>query len=115
MPRNCLAPLLPSPCARSGNPQIGLMRKRTRNPGMVLPVMMAQLSAASWETMMRRSLLMASGTCSPAEYQRMVLEKAAATQLATAAFWTGKGSAAQVTPFLTRAKRNARRLRRGGP
>jgi predicted metal-binding transcription factor (methanogenesis marker protein 9) len=33
---------------------------------------------ASWETVMRRTLLIAQSDCSPAEYRRMVKEKAEA-------------------------------------
>ena len=43
-----------------------------------MPLTMARLSLASWETIARRTLLMASGTCPPAEYRRMVTEKLAA-------------------------------------
>jgi hypothetical protein len=47
---------------------------------------MARLMAASWKTVLRRSLLMARGACSAAEYQRMTAEKIAAVQTATRAF-----------------------------
>jgi len=74
--------------------------------------MMAQLTAASWETIFRRTMMMAQGTCRPAEYQRMVMEKAAAMRLSTAALMSGKGGAAVLAPYLTRASANAKRLRR---
>jgi hypothetical protein len=74
--------------------------------------MMAQLAIASWETIFYRSLMMATGTCSVAEYQRMCLEKAAATHAATVALMTGKGEAATLAPYLSRARANARRLRK---
>ena len=88
------------------------MKKRIRKSSHVLPLLMVQLGAASWETILRRSLMMAQGTCSAAEYRRMVSEKSAALQSSTVAFWSGKSHRAIVAPFLTRARRNARRLRR---
>ena len=47
-------------------------RRRAALP-LPLPLMMADLAFASWETMLRRTVMMAQGNCSPAEYQRMVL------------------------------------------
>ena len=73
---------------------------------------MARLTAASWETILRRSLLMARGACSTAEYQRMVAEKLAAIQTASRALMTGKGQGAMLAPFASRARSNAKRLRR---
>lgn len=46
------------------------------------------LAAASWETIARRSMLMATGRCSPAEYQRMMTEKAQANWAAGIALMT---------------------------
>jgi hypothetical protein len=83
------------------------MTKRSRN----LPAMMTQLAMSSWETIFHRSLMMAQGTCSAAEYQRMVMEKAAAMQASTLALMTGRGHAAAVAPYLVRSRANARRLR----
>jgi hypothetical protein len=77
-----------------------------------LPMMMAQLTFSSWETIYRRSLMMARGTCSPAEYQRMVGEKAAALQASTLALMTGRGRAAALSPYLVRSRANAKRLRK---
>lgn len=90
------------------------MRKRIRSPvsGLGLSLTMARLTAASWETILRRSLLMARGACSAAEYQRMVAEKVAATQAAARALMRGRGSAAMLAPFTSRARSNAKRLRR---
>ena len=88
------------------------MRKRTRTPSLSLPVMMAQLTLASWETIFRRTMMMAQGTCSAAEYQRMGAEKAAAMGQSVTALLTGRGQAAMVAPFVTRARANAKRLRR---
>jgi hypothetical protein len=75
---------------------------------------MARLMAASWETVLRRGLLMARGACSAAEYQRMTAEKVAAMQTATRALMRGKGQAAMLAPFVSRARSNAKRLRRKG-
>jgi hypothetical protein len=85
------------------------MTKRTRN----LPAMMTQLTLSSWETIFHRGVMMAQGTCSAAEYQRMVMEKATAMQASTMALMTGRGNAAVLAPYLVRARANARRLRRG--
>jgi hypothetical protein len=80
---------------------------KTRN----LPAMMTQLTLSSWETIFHRSMMMAQGTCSVAEYQRMVMEKAAAIQASTFALMTGRGNAAALAPYLVRSRANARRLR----
>ncbi|HEX3576105.1 MAG TPA: hypothetical protein VHU42_16005 [Rhodopila sp.] len=80
---------------------------KTRN----LPAMMTQLTISSWETIFHRSMMMAQGTCSVAEYQRMVMEKAAAIQASTFALMTGRGNAAALAPYLVRSRANARRLR----
>jgi hypothetical protein len=85
------------------------MTKRTRN----LPAMMTALTLSSWETIFHRSVMMAKGTCSAAEYQRMIMEKAAAMQASTMALMTGRGNAAVLAPYLVRSRANARRLRRG--
>ncbi len=84
------------------------MRKRSRN----LPSMVTQLTLASWETIFRRGLMMAQGTCSPAEYQRMVAEKAAAMQASAMALMMGRGPSAALAPYLVKSRANARRLRR---
>ena len=78
---------------------------------MTIPLMMTQMTLASWETIFHRSLLMAQGTCTAAEYQRMVTEKLAAMQSSMLAAATGRGQAAIVAPFLRRSRANARRLR----
>jgi hypothetical protein len=83
------------------------MTKRTRN----LPAMMTELTLSSWETIFHRSLMMAQGTCSIAEYQRMIMEKAAAMQASTFALMTGQGNGAVLAPYLARSRANARRLR----
>ncbi|WP_428488396.1 hypothetical protein [Rhodopila sp.] len=68
--------------------------------------------AASWETILHRSVRMAQGTCSPAEYRRMTAEKAAAVRQSAMNLMLGRGDAAVVKPFLSRAQANAKRLRR---
>jgi hypothetical protein len=73
---------------------------------------MTLLVWASWETIVRRSLLMAQGTCSLAEYQRMVEEKAAATRSSAMTILKGGSPAAIMAPFVRRARSNARRLRK---
>jgi hypothetical protein len=88
------------------------MKKRTRRSTTALPLLMARLTTASWETIFRRTLMMAQGTCSSAEYQRMSAEKAAALQQAMVAACTGQSQAAVLAPFINRARANARRLRR---
>ena len=75
--------------------------------------MLAQLTMVSWETIFHRTSMMARETCSPAEYRKMGKEKTAALRSAAVALMTGRGQAAIVAPFLTRARANAKRLRRG--
>ncbi len=75
--------------------------------------MMAELAWASWETIARRSLMMAQNTCSAAEYDRMVSEKtAAALEIGRVLASTGSVSAeALLRPLHSRATANAKRLR----
>jgi len=100
----------------SGRERLNLwgMRKRTPSASFALPMMMTQLTFAAWETVFHRSMMMAQGTCSPAEYLRMGEEKATAMQRSMTALMTGRGQAAALAPFVTRARANARRLRRKG-
>ncbi len=86
-----------------------VMSKRVRRSSLALDA--ARLTAASWETIFHRSVMMARGTCSPAEYQRMVAEKVAAMQASTLALMTGRGTAAVMAPYLKRTRANAKRLR----
>ena len=74
--------------------------------------MLAQLTIASWETIWHRSLMMAQGTCTAAEYQRMTAEKLAAGMASMTALTMGRSHAAVLAPFVTRTRANARRLRR---
>jgi hypothetical protein len=84
----------------------------SKNRSRSLPSMMTQLTLSSWETIYHRTLMMAQGTCSAAEYQRMVMEKAAAMQASTLAMMTGGGHSAVIAPYLVRSRANARRLRK---
>jgi len=72
----------------------------------------AELMTASWEAIARRSLMMAQGTCSPAEYQRMAAEKVAAMQQSAVAVMRGRGRRPALAPWHKRARANAKRLRR---
>jgi len=74
--------------------------------------MMAELAMASWETIARRTAMITRGTLTRAEYQRMVMEKAAALQQSAIAVMTGRGKTAAIRPWHKRATANARRLRR---
>lgn len=82
-----------------------------RRAALSTPFMMAELAWASWETIARRSLMMAQNTCSAAEYNRMVAEKtAAALEIGRVLASAGSVSAeALLRPLHSRA--NAKRLR----
>jgi hypothetical protein len=75
--------------------------------------MITELALASWETVARRSLMAAQGTCSPAEYRRMTDEKMRAAF--ESSLWMarnpGKVGAGALAPWHRRAVANARRLR----
>ncbi len=90
------------------------MRKYPRDPLAAVPVMMTRLALSSWETIWRRSLMMANGTCTLAEYQRMSAEKIEAVQLSMLAFTRGGSPVAMLAPFASRTRANAKRLRRQG-
>ena len=72
---------------------------------------MASLAMASWETIFHRTVLMASGTCSAAEYQSMVSEKMAASRASMTVLMAGGSGEAVIAPYLTAASANAKRLR----
>jgi len=74
--------------------------------------MMAELAMVSWETIARRTAMITRGTLTSAEYQRMVMEKAAALQQSAIAVMTGRGKKAAIRPWHKHATANARRLRR---
>jgi hypothetical protein len=102
------------PCARAHDPHFFDMKKRPVTTPFALPMMTARLTAASLGTIFHRTTMMANGTCSPAEYQRMVTEKTAAAQRSMVAMMTGKSPLAVLAPFSGRARANAKRLRRKG-
>jgi len=71
--------------------------------------MMAELAWASWETIVRRTVMIAQSTCSAAEYQCMLDEKTAATlEIGGLLFSSAE---ALLTPWHSRATANATRLR----
>ena len=77
--------------------------------------MMTDLMMASWETIARRTMLMAQNKCSPAEYRRMVEEKAEAAATSGLKFLSSGGRASMTSilaPWRNRAVANARRLRK---
>ena len=86
-------------------------RKRRARP---LPVLLAEMTLASWETIARRSLMMAQGTCSAAEYRRMVFEKLLAMQRGGLALMlpSKRRAAAAIAPWHRAARANAKRLRK---
>jgi hypothetical protein len=88
------------------------MKKRRSSSPFALPMMMARLTAASLETIFHRTTMIAMGKCSPAEYRRMVAEKATAGQRSLAALMTGKSLTSAMAPYSTRARANAKRLRK---
>jgi hypothetical protein len=90
------------------------MTKHSPHSPFALPMMMARLTMASWETIYRRTMMMAQGTCSPAEYQRMAEEKVAAMQTSMLALARGRSHAAVLAPFVSRTRANVKRLRRAG-
>jgi hypothetical protein len=61
--------------------------------------MMTEMMLASWETIARRTLMIARDTCTPAEYRRMVIEKVAALQRSTLAGMSGRGTRAVLAPW----------------
>lgn len=92
-------------------------RRTTKQSRLLPPVSLApkmmELTLASWETIARRTMMMAFGTCSPAEYRRMVREKSDAVRR-TALLLSGPrwpSAAALLKPWHAKATANARRLR----
>ncbi len=77
-----------------------------------LPLMLAELTAASFETIWHRTALMMNGECTTHEYERMMTEKMRAMQLSAAAMVNGDSLEAMLHPFHKRATANARRLRK---
>jgi hypothetical protein len=88
---------------------------RKRRTTASLPSLMTNLTLRSWETICHRSLLMAQNTCSPAEYQRMVAEKAGAAMESGMRFMLSGGRASMASllaPWNARATANSKRLRK---
>jgi hypothetical protein len=88
------------------------MKRRTKKVAAPLPLLLAELTVFSWETMARRAAMMVQGTCSTAEYQRMLLEKMRAAQLSAAAVALNRGLLAILQPWHQQTRANARRLRK---
>ena len=77
------------------------------------PLMLTNIFLASSETIAHRWWMMMTGRCSPAEYQRMVLEKLKASQQMSVAALSGDPSFAKLfAPWYRATRRNARRLRK---
>ena len=79
--------------------------------------MLAETWFAAAETIARRLAMMAAGTCTGAEYQRMWLEKWSAAMRSGLAMTLPRGARgprpeAVLAPWRRRARANARRLRR---
>ncbi len=90
------------------------MKSRQQPLPIPAPLMLAELAWASWETIARRTFMMAQSTCSPAEYHQMVSEKAAAALEIGMVLSSPMGvtAAALLKPWHSRATANAKRLRR---
>jgi hypothetical protein len=87
------------------------MKIHSRRTPKFLPTLFVELAFASWETIFRRSWMIARGDCSSAEYQRMVMEKIAAARKSGRALVKGADPAIVLTPWHSSATKNARRLR----
>jgi hypothetical protein len=88
--------------------------RRRRAPALPM-MMMTELALASWETILHRSAMMIGGTCTDAEYRRMLFEKLQAAQHSTLAMMmphTAYDPDALLAPWHRAARANARRLRR---
>jgi len=92
--------------------QISFMKKTRRRKAVWLPAMMTELMLSSFETIARRSWMLAQGKCSPTEFARMVLEKQQALSLSGIALLSGASATSILTPFHRGATANAKRLRR---
>jgi hypothetical protein len=103
------------------------MKKTTRNTRQIrsrreshvlqavrLPAMMTELMFSSFETIARRSWMLAQGKCSPTECARMVMEKQKALALSGFALLRGASAASILAPFHRGVTANVKRLRRSG-
>jgi len=77
--------------------------------------MWAELAMASWETILHRTFMMMSGSCSPEEYHRMTAEKILAVGHSTLVLASGRTGPDAIASALESwhgpATANARRLR----
>jgi hypothetical protein len=88
---------------------------KQRAPVPPLPILLAELVIASWETIAWRSIMITMGACSTIEYRRMVLEKLRAARSTTTALMATAGTADMaelLAPWHARATANRDRLRR---
>jgi hypothetical protein len=78
-------------------------------------MMLTDLTLAFWETIARRTMLIAQNRCSKAEYRRMVREKAQAA-METGLRLASSGGQASINslmaPWYSRVTANAKRLRK---
>jgi hypothetical protein len=88
------------------------MKRVSRRRKQTITAAMTELMIASYETIARRGLAMALGTCSRAEYRRMIMEKLAASKQSALALMSGRGTRLALAPWHKRATANAKRLRR---
>ncbi|MGH7102753.1 MAG: hypothetical protein ACREFJ_10195 [Acetobacteraceae bacterium] len=90
------------------------MKYRKFHSPLSATMMATELAWASWLTITRRTLMMAAGTCTPAEYRRMVREKTAAAVETGRLLSSPKriSAGAVLKPWHSRATRNAKRLHR---
>ena len=93
---------------------LSAMKSRKHRPAMPASLMMVELAWSSWETITRRTLMMAQSTCSAAEYHRMVHEKTAAALETGRLLSSPKRASAEslLKPWHSRATANAKRLRK---
>lgn len=85
----------------------------SRRPNLPLPLLMTELTISSMDTILRRTGMILSGTCTPREYHRMVREKAHAAQASLKTLAGGSADiGALLAPWHSRARANARRLGR---
>ena len=75
-----------STCVQRIDNHLNIMENRNNRAVAALPLMLAELAVASWETVARRSFLMMSGTCSLEEYHRMAAER---SRSLAAVAWSG--------------------------
>ena len=89
------------------------MKKRERTKAVPLPLMTAEPTLASWETIARRTWMLAPGTRSAAECRRMVREKAHAAHRSGLPVARGtRDVSTLLAPWHQAATANAKRLRR---